>query len=321
MTSPDPTDTSLATPIAPRTASGLSACLVHIYPPGSDAGRRYPLADRPILIGRADDRDVRIDDPSVSRRHARVAPADGGHAVEDLGSTNGTQVNNEPVGEPRPLRDGDYLRVGNRLYRYLAGGNLEAEYHEEIYRLAVRDGLTGLPNRRALDEFLAREAARAHRHARPLSVVLFDVDRFKAVNDTYGHLCGDVVLREVGELLAAAARAEDLSARYGGEEFALVLVEADHAGALAVAERVRAAVEGHQFRFEGQNLAVTISAGVATTCGGAPVRPVELLNAADGRLYVAKREGRNRVVGASSNDADLVDTVVAEESAAVTTKK
>jgi two-component system, cell cycle response regulator len=322
MTAPDPIDTSLATPVAHRSASGLSACLVHIYPPGPDAGCRYPLAERPLLIGRADDRDVRIEDPSVSRRHARIAPAaDGGHAVEDLGSTNGTQVNNEPVGEPRTLRDGDYVRVGNRLYRYLAGGNLEAEYHEEIYRLAVRDGLTGLPNRRALDEFLAREAARAHRHARPLSVVLFDVDRFKSVNDTRGHLCGDVVLREVGAILAAAARAEDQCARYGGEEFALVMVEADHAGALAAAERVRAAVEGHRFQFEGQELAVTISAGVATTCGGAPVRPIELLNAADGRLYAAKREGRNRVVGASPNDADLFDTVVAEESAAITTKK
>jgi two-component system, cell cycle response regulator len=119
------------------------------------------------------------------------------------------------------------------------------------------------------------------------------------------------VLREVGALLSAATRAEDLCARYGGEEFALVLVEADHATALAVAERVRAAVAGHQFRFEGEEFAVTVSAGVATTCGGAPVRPVDLWNASDGRLYAAKRAGRNRVVGASSGDGDLFDTAVA----------
>lgn len=297
--SPDPRagpDTSVAPPRAPRATDG-PAYLVHIYPPGPDAGRRYPLGGSPILIGRADDRDVRVDDPSVSRRHARVASVGGGHTVEDLASTNGTQVNDEPVDGPRALRDGDYVRVGNRLFRYLAGGNVEADYHEEIYRLAIEDGLTRLPNRRALDEFLGREVYRAARHARPLSVALFDLDRFKAVNDAHGHLCGDSVLRELAGVLRAGARSEDLCARYGGEEFALVLVEADHAAALAAAERVRAAVAGHPFRFEGAALALTVSAGVATTCGDAAATPAELLHAADGRLYAAKRGGRDRVVG------------------------
>jgi diguanylate cyclase (GGDEF)-like protein len=285
-----------------RPASELPACLVHIYPPGPDAGRRYQLADRALLIGRADDRDVKIDDPSVSRRHARIAPAEGGgHAVEDLGSTNGTHVNDEPIKEPRRLADGDYLRVGNRLYRYLAGGNVEAEYHEEIYRLAVRDGLTGLSNRRALNEFLDREVARSTRHARPLSVVLFDVDRFKGVNDQYGHLCGDAVLRAVAEALRQYARPEDLCARYGGEEFALVLAESDHLAAIEAAERARAAVERQPVRFEGLELSVTVSAGVATTCGDAATTPAGLLWLADGRLYEAKRGGRNRVVGEGEN--------------------
>ena len=298
MRSPDPsTDTKRTLRRALSAGGDRPACLVHIYPTGPTAGRRHPLGEGPVQIGREDGSDIRTDEPSVSRRHARIDPAGNGHVVRDLGSSNGTRVNDEPVGDTRPLRDGDYLRVGNCIYRYLAGGNVEADYHEEIYRLTVQDGLTRLHNRRALDEFLEREVVRSQRHDRPLSVILLDLDRFKAVNDGHGHLCGDHVLREVADLLRAATRPEDLCARYGGEEFALVLVEADHAGAVAAAERLRAAVAGHLFRFEGAAMALTVSAGVATTCGDAAVTPADLLRAADERLYRAKADGRNRVVG------------------------
>jgi diguanylate cyclase (GGDEF)-like protein len=306
-----PADTRVVPAPAPRSEFGRPACLVHIYPPGPDAGRRYPLSAAALVIGRSEERDLRIDDPSVSRKHARICAAPGGgHAVEDLGSTNGTHVNHEPVRGGHPLRDGDYLRVGNRLYRYLAGGNVEAEYHEEIYRLAILDGLTGLPNRRAFNEFLEREVARSARHDRPLSVALFDVDRFKAVNDTRGHLCGDAVLRAVAGALQGLARAEDLCARYGGEEFALVLVEADHDAAVGAAERARAAVEQLRIAFEGAELSVTVSAGVATTCGDAAATPAGLLWAADGRLYEAKRDGRNRVVGVGDTTTVSIRTTL-----------
>jgi hypothetical protein len=129
-------------PAPPPTAA--PACLVFIHPTGPLLGCRHVLAARPVHIGRTDDCEVRLDDQFVSRRHARLDPADGGHLVHDLGSTNGTRVNDDPVtaGAPLPLRDGDYLRVGNCLYRYLAGGNVEAEYHEELYQLAIRDPLT-----------------------------------------------------------------------------------------------------------------------------------------------------------------------------------
>ena len=173
---------------APSGPTERPACLVHIYPTGPRLGSRHFLDFRPAQIGRAEDCDLRLDDDSVSRRHARIEFADGSHVVADLGSTNGTRVNDHPAGNARALRDGDYLRVGGVIYRYLAGGNVEAEYHEEIYRLTIQDALTRLPNRRALDEFLGREAARAARHARPLSVLLLDLDRFKAVNDAHGHL-------------------------------------------------------------------------------------------------------------------------------------
>ena len=282
------------------------ACLVQIHPSGPAAGRRHSLGARPVGIGRAEDCDIRTDEPSVSRRHVRIDPIDGGHAVVDLGSSNGTQVNDEPVREPRTLRDGDYLRVGNCIFRYLAVGNVEAEYHEEIYRLSIQDVLTRLPTRRSLDEFLAREVARSRRYFRPLSVVMMDVDLFKSVNDSHGHLCGDADLCELAVSLRVVVRTEDLCARYGGEEFALVLVETDHAGAMAVAEQGRATVAGRPFRFEGEALALTASAGVATIYGGTETTPADLLHAADRRLYAAKTLGRDRVVGEfSDGDASV----------------
>ncbi|MDB5306868.1 MAG: pleD 2 [Gemmataceae bacterium] len=277
--------------------SARGSCLVHIYPTGAAIGHRYPLGNGPLVIGRGDDCHIRLTDTSVSRRHARVEPGPDGDYVHDQGSTNGTFVDDRRVGGPCLLKDGDYLRVGNCIYRYLAGGNVEAEYHEEIYRLTILDGLTQAYNRRYLDEFLDREVTRSRRHARPLSVLMFDLDRFKELNDTHGHLCGDAVLRELAGLVRATVRQEDLFARYGGEEFALVLVETGPDEAMAAAERVRELVVGHPFPFGDATLRVTVSVGVATTAGDHGTGPDDLIRVADERIYQAKRAGRNRVVG------------------------
>lgn len=272
------------------------ACLVQIHPVGPTLGRRVPVAAVPVVIGREPDCEVEVADGSVSRRHARVGVGpDGAFYVEDLGSTNGTFVNDARV-RTAGLRDGDYLRVGPCLYRFLAGGNLEAEYHEEIHRLAVIDPLTGVHNRRSLTETLAREVERARRFGRGLAVVLFDVDHFKAVNDRLGHLAGDMVLKEVAARLRGQTRRDELFARYGGEEFAAVLPETDTEGALVYADRARRAVAATPVVFEGEPCPVTVSAGVGVL--GAAVTPEELLRAADDRLYEAKRAGRNRVAPA-----------------------
>jgi diguanylate cyclase (GGDEF)-like protein len=272
------------------------ACLVHIYPTGPGMGTRHTLGPRPLTIGRDEECEVCVDEQSVSRRHARIHPGEDGHLAEDLKSTNGTFVNNTPAAMTR-LKDGDYLRVGNCIYRYLAGGNLEAEYHEEIYRLMISDNLTLTHNKRALLEFLDRELARSFRHVRPLALIMIDIDHFKAINDERGHLAGDATLRELASLLHSKVRKEDLLARYGGEEFTLVLVETAQAAAVAVAEALRQRVEAHPFQFEGQTFHLTISLGVASTLGGAPLGPLELIQQADERLYQAKNAGRNRVVG------------------------
>ena len=282
---------------APMISGGhLEACLVHIYPRGPAMGKRYALGKAPWVLGRGEDCDLRTSENSVSRRHARVEPTPAGYAVTDMGSTNGTYVNDAAVPGQRVLRDGDYLRVGNCIYRFLTGGNIESEYHEEIYRLTIMDGLTQIHNQRYLLDFLERELARSVRHARPLAVLMIDLDCFKRVNDVHGHLCGDFVLRELSERVRHGVRREDLFARYGGEEFCLVLVETPPDGAVEVAESVRQSVEARPFVFDGKEVSVTVSVGVATTRGEATLAPAELLRAADDQLYSAKRAGRNRVM-------------------------
>jgi diguanylate cyclase (GGDEF)-like protein len=286
---------------SPGTAARRDAILVHIYPTGPQMGTRYVVAGNPVVIGRGESSDIHINDNSVSRRHAVVEPSAEGITVADLGSTNGTFLNDALVVRA-PLKDGDYLRVGNCIYRFLVGGNVEADYHEEIYRLTITDALTQTHNKRYLLEFLDRELARSHRHARPLSLVLFDIDRFKAINDALGHLAGDHVLRELAACVKGAVRREELFARYGGEEFAVVLPETAGEAAASFAERVRAAVEGHPFEFDGKGVAVTVSLGIASTAGKEACAPEGLILRADKALYRAKNEGRNRTcVWAAAN--------------------
>ncbi len=273
-----------------------AACLVLIYPPGQDMGKRFPL-DRPeFILGRGTDCDIQVDRDSVSRRHARVFRPDGvTYMVEDLGSTNGSYVNDNPI-QQASLRDGDFLKIGAAIFKFLTGANVEMSYHEEIYRMTIVDGLTGVHNKRFFLEFLDREMARCQRYGRPLSLVMFDIDHFKNINDQHGHLTGDYVLKELARRMFNRIRREELLARYGGEEFAAVLPETGRAGALEFGEQLRQIVAREPFEFEGDKLPITISVGVATV-EGKPIDLQTFIKEADENLYRAKRNGRNQVVG------------------------
>lgn len=294
-----PTDTSTTAILRQEPNLGAhagGACLVHIYPTGPDLGKRYLLGEAPLVMGRGDDCGIHIRHQSVSRRHARIEPAAGTYWVIDLGSTNGVFINDKPERLAR-LKDGDYLRVGGCIYRFLTGGNVEAQYHEEIHRLVILDGLTGLHNRRSLEEFLDRELSRSARYDRSLALILFDIDFFKQINDRHGHLAGDAVLQELSARVRQTVRKEEMLARYGGEEFALGLVECSRAVALDVAERIRSRVAETPFRYKDKELAVTVSLGVTVASGEEGLSVADLLQRADESLYKAKEQGRNRVVG------------------------
>jgi diguanylate cyclase (GGDEF)-like protein len=270
------------------------ACLVHIYPTGPNMGHRYPLNGKVVNLGRAEESEIQVPEFSVSRRHARLELGHDGYYVADLKSTNGTFVNDQSITHSR-LHDGDYLRVGNCIFRFLSGGNLESEYHEEIYRLTIIDALTGIHNQRYMMEFLDRELARSARHQRPLTFVMVDIDNFKKVNDEHGHLGGDFVLRELANTIKMIIRREDLFARYGGEEFSLVLVETQLPQGLQIAERIREVIEAQQIQFDGKTMRVTVSVGLTFTCGDASMSVNQIIRQADEQLYKAKADGRNRV--------------------------
>jgi two-component system, cell cycle response regulator len=272
------------------------ACLILIHPPGPDLGRRTPLSKPPYVVGRDSKADLLIGRESVSRRHAEVTrAADGRWAVRDLGSTNGTFVNEERVNKVH-LFDGDQLRFGDTIFKFLSGENIEAAYHEEIYRMTIADGLTGIANKRYFIEFLERELATAHRYGTPLTLVLFDIDHFKPINDERGHLCGDEVLKELTARVRPRIRREDLFARFGGEEFACILTHTGIEGGVKFAESVRRLIEARPFEFEGKTFSVTVSVGVAQVDHEPDATADELVRRADENLYEAKRAGRNRVI-------------------------
>jgi two-component system cell cycle response regulator len=279
---------------APKLSS-QAACLVLIYPTGAQMGKRFTLDGDALLIGRGSDCDIVVDLDSVSRRHAKIERRGDNVLVADLNSTNGTYVNEIQVDE-RSLSDGDQVKIGNAIFKFLTGGNVEAGYHEAIYSMTIIDGLTEVFNKRYFLEFLDRELARCVRYKRPLSLVMFDLDHFKRVNDTHGHLAGDFVLKEVCRRLRGRIRKEELLARYGGEEFVAVLPEAGHQGAMDFAEQIRQLVERDPFEFEGEVIPLTISVGVATIIGE-PVEMLKFITIADENLYRAKHTGRNCVVG------------------------
>ncbi|MBM4779236.1 MAG: GGDEF domain-containing protein [Archangiaceae bacterium] len=275
-----------------KRAFARSSALVVIY--GEELGRKFDLEEGKLNIGRSSKSDIQIDHDSVSRQHVRITVTEGQAEIEDVGSTNGTFLNDESLEGRVQLRNNDLIKVGRTVFKFIAHNNIEAAYHDEIYRLTTVDGLTQINNRRFFDEAIEREISRSRRYNRTLSLVLIDVDHFKRINDTFGHLAGDAVLKEVASAIKKRIRKEDLLARYGGEEFAVLTPEVDQKGALAMAEKVRKVVEKHEFNFDAERIPVTISCGVSTL-GKKGDGAEALVQRADEKLYEAKEAGRNQV--------------------------
>ncbi|MEL6106002.1 MAG: GGDEF domain-containing protein [Planctomycetota bacterium] len=300
----------VSTATGPDTQPG---CLLQIHPVAMNGGL-IRLSEEEIVVGRDDNCGLPLRDRSASRRHATILHAHTDAYVRDLGSTNGTWVNDIRTGEePFRLVAGDRVRFGTHVFKYLSANDIETQYHAAAYAMMTRDGSTGTLNKQSLFDHFDREISRALHRQRALSLILLDVDYFKSVNDRYGHLAGDEVLRELCAQIHDQISDEVLFARFGGEEFAILLPEEVGESAAEVAEGIRRTIEETEFNTCGGSIRVTVSLGVVEMAEvmhlieGEDTRRrrserfrnelrSEMLECCDQRLYRAKTAGRNRVV-------------------------
>ncbi len=261
---------------------------------GRSVGRMYKLDENKTTLGRSPDSGVLIEDEGVSRNHAMVERRNDEYFLIDNQSTNGVFVNGDRINMHR-LEDGDKLQIGsNTILKFSFQDEVEENYQRKLIDAATKDALTGTFNKRYFVDHLKTEFAFSYRHGTQLSLLLFDIDHFKKLNDGWGHLAGDMVLKNLAGVVHKQLRTEDIFARYGGEEFGLILRETDSERAFLIAERVRRALESHEFIYEGERLPVTISVGVATLKDKNFKSPKDLVRTADQFLYKAKEGGRNR---------------------------
>ncbi len=262
---------------------------------GASVGEMYKVEAEETIIGRGQRAAIRLFDDGISREHAKITVEGGRIMLIDLGSTNGTYCNGLKV-DKKELADGDKILVGSTtILKFTYHDNLDEIFQKQMYESALRDGLTKAFNKKYFTDRLESEFTFSTRHVTPLALVLFDIDHFKKVNDTYGHQAGDHVLSEISTLLTAALRAEDVFARYGGEEFAVICRGSDATQAMVVGERMRKAVEAFKFLYDGANIPVTISVGVSVLPDPDVKDANELISRADQALYKSKHGGRNRV--------------------------
>ena len=286
----DADDTGAGGPPRKRSRSRWPLTLIVVaHPDAAMLGRSFELpVGTSLTVGRESKVDLSFPGRTdVSRWHARVWEAEGVVWVEDLKSRNGTVVNGEPVTEPHRLANGDILQIGSVYLKFFAGNHVERAYYDAMYELASRDELTGVHNRRKLDEELDREFALAYRYRRPLALVLLDIDGLKSINDRYGHRAGDSVLRQVADLVGRSLRRETVFARLGGDEFAVLCPETGAVAGREMVARLRAVIDHHLFTVAAGEINVSCSFGVAQ------IEPTmtassDLYQAADTSLYAWK---------------------------------
>ena len=271
------------------------AHLILLY--GPNVGQVFRLDKDKMDIGRDRKCPVRISDLGISRAHASISRGpDGGFTLIDQGSRNGTFVNDKKLAGPCRLTNNDRIRLGVKsIFKFIDSDDPESHYAMMMYEAAMTDGLTGVFNRRYLETRMASELAFARRHGTTLAVLILDLDYFKKVNDTHGHVAGDQVLQEFTKLLQQVTRTEDTIGRYGGEEFAIICRLLDTERARIMGERIRVATEQQVFCEKDQRIRMTVSTGLVAFTGSKFQTTDELWSAADQALYRAKAKGRNQV--------------------------
>lgn len=275
--------------------------LVLLVGPAASVGRQWPIEDADVIIGRSPNANIFVDDRSVSKFHAKLTLSGGDVTIIDLESTNKTFVNGKVLTplQPMKLNNNDQIKTGNIIFKFLERGSIETVASAQAFDRALTDALTDIANRGALEAKAPEFFKRASLLGFPLSLLIFDIDKFKHVNDTYGHPAGDYILKEVTRVVKTKLiRGNDFFARAGGEEFCLLLAGSSIQQAEEVAERIRATIEAQQFVFEGQSIPITISIGVAGY-DASDTKWTEIYDRADKALYHSKNNGRNCVSVAS----------------------
>jgi two-component system, cell cycle response regulator len=263
---------------------------------GAARGQVTLLDVNPYRIGRAPDCELFLGDDGISRKHALLIPIGASFVLQDTDSANGTFVAGQAI-QRHVLRDGDTIQFGpSALFRYTLTDAGQEALLRQLFEASVTDALTGTRNREYFDTQLRSELSFARRHKTDVSLVLFDVDHFKRVNDGYGHPAGDEVLIQIAKTVSRIVRNEDVLARYGGEEFVLILRDVGIIGAQRLGERLRETVEQLTVPTDAGPVRVTVSVGCASMGLDYDIKPELLLATADRRLYAAKHAGRNRVV-------------------------
>jgi diguanylate cyclase (GGDEF)-like protein len=278
-----------------RNAADCEACLIVVR--GNQQGQRFELSANVMTLGRDNASDIVIDDPRVSRKQASLVKDGAIVRLVDGGSTNGTHINDRKVsgGDSVVLSKEDMIRVGGTILKYLPRGELEIHYIGMLESRAHTDALTKMYNKGYLLEAMEAEFKRAQALGHELSLLVFDLDFFKRVNDTYGHDAGDQVLIEVSALLKSAMVAyQGILGRFGGEEFVALLPGFSLEQALSVAESIRSRLEAHAINYKDAVLKITASIGVATL-DATTTESKALFKRADQGVYAAKESGRNRV--------------------------
>jgi diguanylate cyclase (GGDEF)-like protein len=269
------------------------AALVVMQGAESDLGI-HVVVDRSLTLGRDPKVEVPLHDEGISRRHCRIFIDDDRYLVEDLGSTNGTLLNGEPVDRPMRLRAGDRIYLGACIVKFTHADKLEVGYHAQMDALISTDDLTGLVAKRRFDAACARAVEHARTTRTSLAVMMLDLDGLKQINDKHGHPVGAYVIAEVGKIIGAVVSAFGAACRFGGDEFAAFLNGVDKAGGREIAESIRKWVGQHRFEKHGAILRPTVSIGIAALPTDGRSADV-LLRKADEALYRAKRTGRDRV--------------------------
>ena len=287
------TDIKAALDSSDLAASDKPAALLVVG--GELNGTIFDLIADETTCGRSIDNTIQLEFQGISRHHLKVVLNEQKAFIEDCGSKNGTFLNNHKIEQRSTLNKGDIIKVGSIALKYIPAGDPERVAYDKLNLEANTDKHTGCYNKAYFNKSLDLEVRKSKVTGHPLSLIIFDLDHFKKLNDNFGHDAGDYVLKEMSGIVRNnGVREQDIFARYGGEEFVILLPKTNLKHSFEIAERLRKLVENHDFKYDGQKLPVTASIGVADYRQGV-VTGTDLFKRADSAVYKSKENGRNQV--------------------------